>query len=122
MISLDYTLDKIIKEIQEEIKVETGREISYDTCVKIINHQIDSTVKGMSKGYTIVWKYFGTFVATQKRVDMLNKTYISKGKTPTLEDKGFMRISFNRKGDIKEESKFDHNSVKDLIYPNKKDA
>ena len=97
-IPIDYKIDKIIKEIQTELKKEYGRDVSYDSIVKVIEQQCKSTVKGMAEGNTIVWKYFGTYVATKKRVDALNKQYARIGKTPTLEDNGLLRLSFKRDG------------------------
>lgn len=96
---IDYTVDKIIKEIQAELKKEYGKDIPYDVVVKVVEQQCISTLKGMANGDTVIWKYFGTFVATKKRVDALNKQYIKKGKTPTLEDNGLIRVSFKRNGE-----------------------
>lgn len=95
---IDYKIDKIIKEIQAELKKDYGKDISYEVIVKVVEQQIKSTVKGMAEGNTIVWKYFGTYVATKKRVDALNKQYARIGKTPTLEDNGLLRLSFKRDG------------------------
>jgi len=71
----------------------------------------------MENGHTIVLKYCGSFVATQRRVDMLNRTYIKKGKTPTLIDTGFIRMSLNRSGTkVLAESIFDPTCTRDLIF------
>lgn len=102
---VDYKIDKIIKEIQKELK-EEGKEVSYDTILKCVNQQIYSTMSGMERGDTIMWKYFGTFVATKKRVDGLNKTYAKIGKNPTLQDNGLIRLSFNRQGELVNETEF----------------
>lgn len=112
---IDYKIDKIIKQIQVELKNEHGVEISYNTIFNVINQQIKSTINGMENGHTIVWKYFGSFVATQKRVDMLNKSYIKKGKRPTLIDSGFHRVALDRKGNKLSDSTFSPSSVRDLI-------
>lgn len=110
---IDYKIDKIIKEIQTKLK-EEGKDISYDTIYKCINHQVNSLSEGMREGDTIIWKYFGSFVATKKRVEGLNKTYEKVGKAPTLEDKGLIRLSFNRKGILIAEKPFEPISKKDL--------
>lgn len=98
-LNIDYKVDKIIKEIQAELKKEYGKDVDYNTVIRVIEQQCRSTVKGMAEGDTVVWKYFGTYVATKKRVDALNKQYIRKGKTPTLEDNGLIRLSFKRNGE-----------------------
>lgn len=103
---IDYKLDKIFKQIQEEIRTEINIEVSLQTIEAVINQQIKSTINGMSTGATIVWKYFGKFVATQQRVDGLNKIYEKKGKKPTLMDYGYRRISLNKFGDITSDGEF----------------
>ena len=113
-INVDYTLDKIIKEIQDEIREESGEILTYDTVLAIIEQQCKSTVIGMANGHTIVWKYFGNFVATKKRVDALNNLYERKGKTPTLVDNGFIRLSFKRNGEGIGETKIETLSKKDI--------
>lgn len=97
---IDYKIDKIIKDIQKKITDANGKELSYQTIVKIIETQIECTVNGMAQGHTIVWKLFGTFSASRKRVDALNNKYIREGKTPTLVDTGLVRMSFKRSGQI----------------------
>jgi hypothetical protein len=97
-IPIDYKIDKIVKDIQAELKKEYGKDVPYESIVKAIEQQCKSTVKGMAEGDTVVWKYFGTYVATKKRVDALNKQYARIGKTPTLEDNGLLRLSFKRDG------------------------
>ncbi len=96
---IDYKVDKIIKEIQAELKKEYGKDIPYQVIVRVVEQQCISTIKGMAEGDTVTWKYFGTYVATKKRVDALNKQYIKKGKMPTLEDNGLIRLSFKRDGE-----------------------
>lgn len=96
---IDYKVDKIIKEIQTELKKDYGKEIPYQVIVRVLEQQCISTVKGMAEGHTVVWKYFGTYVATAKRVNALNKQYEKKGKIPTLEDNGLIRMSFKRNGE-----------------------
>lgn len=106
-----------MRQIQSEILHERGIEVNLSTIERCLNQQVKTTIKGMESGYTITWKYFGSFVATQKRVDMLNRTYIKKGKNPTLIDTGFHRMALSRKGDkIIAESIFDKTTIKDLIY------
>lgn len=106
---IDYKIDKIVKQIQAEIKTEHGIDISFDTVVRILESQIIATAKGMSEGQTIVWKYFGTFVATKKRVDNLNKRYTKVGKPIGLKDTGFMRMSFKKNGEVGEtKAEFNH--------------
>lgn len=124
---IDYKVDKIIKEIQVELKKDYGKDISYQTLIKVIEQQYISTVKGMAEGNTVVWKYFGTYVATKKRVDALNKQYIRKGKIPTLEDNGLIRLSFQRDGkaiastDITAHRKSDLEEQGDYLKQFKKD-
>lgn len=96
---IDFKIDKIIKEIQTELKKEYGKDVSYETIVKVLEHQSISTVKAMAEGHTITWKYYGTYVATAKRVNALNKQYTKKGKIPTLVDNGLIRISFTKQGE-----------------------
>jgi len=92
---IDYTIDKIIKDIQSKFKDANGNPLEYDTIVKIIESQIDCTVKGMANGDTIVWKYFGTFTIKRKRMEALNKKYLKEGRRPTIEDTGLSKpISF----------------------------
>jgi hypothetical protein len=98
-LNIDYKVDKIIKEIQAELKKEYGKDVDYNTVVRVIEQECRSTVKAFAEGDTIVWKYFGTYVATKKRVDALNNQYIKKGKLPTLEDNGLIRLSFKRNGE-----------------------
>lgn len=95
---IDFKIDRLIKEICKELKDKDGKPLEYQTIVDVIESQIDATVDGMARGDTVIWKYFGTFVATKRAVDALNKKYISKGKTPTLQDNGLMRMSFKRSG------------------------
>lgn len=95
---IDYKVDKIIKEIQAELKKEYGKDVPYKVLVRVLEQQCISTVKGMAEGHTVTWKYFGTYVATKKRVDALNKQYAKKGKMPTLEDNGLIRLSFKKDG------------------------
>lgn len=106
---IDYKIDKIVKQIQAEIKTERGVDVSYDTVIRILESQILATSKGMATGETIVWKYFGTFVATKKRVDNLNKRYDKVGKSRGLEDTGFTRLSFKKTGEVTEtKAEFNH--------------
>lgn len=109
---IDYKIDRLIKEIQKELKDKDGKELSYQTIVDVIESQINSTVDGMANGDTIIWKYFGTFVATKRRVDALNKVYVKKGKTPTLQDTGLIRMSFKKTGE--------KNGTTDLFFPQSK--
>lgn len=111
---IDFKIDKTIKRIQNELS-KNNIEVSYETILAVINQQVDSTITGMENGHTVVWKYFGTFVATQKRVDSLNKFYSIKGKKPTLVDNGFARISFTRQGEEVTKSTFEGTSKKDLL-------
>lgn len=111
-LQIDFKIDKIIKEIQEKVKDSTGKELNYETIVNVLSAQIAATVNGMANGHTIVWKRFGTFVATKRRVDALNKKYITEGKTPTLVDTGLTRISFNRSGE--------QTGKIDLLFPQSK--
>lgn len=114
-LAIDYKLDKVIREIQAEIKEELGVDLDYDTIVEMANQQVKSTVEGMKRGDTVVWKFFGSFVATQRRVDMLNKKYEKLGKKPTLIDTGFFRVSLNRKGDVINEGIFEPGHRKDTL-------
>lgn len=109
---IDFKVDKIIKTIQSEFKANNV-EVSYETIVAILESQCIATAEGMKNGDTIVWKYFGTFVATKKRVDMLNKLYAKKGYTPKLEDTGLIRVSFTKDGFKRNESPIELTSKKD---------
>lgn len=113
---VDYKIDKIFKKIQEEIKEELNIEVSLTTIESIVNQQIKSTIKGMSTGDTVIWKYFGKFVATQQRVDGLNRIYKRKGKVPTLIDNGYHRISLDRKGDKTSEGEFTPAKKRDFLF------
>lgn len=97
-IPVDYTIDKLFKEIQENAKAELGIDIELDTIKRIVDGQSLSTVEGMKNGHTICWKYYGSFVATDKRVKALNDLYARKGLTPTLVDTGFQRLVFHKNG------------------------
>lgn len=114
-IGIDYKLDKLIKEIQTEIKEELGEDLDYATVAQMVNQQVKSTVAGMSRGDTVVWKYFGSYVATQRRVDMLNKRYEKIGKKPTLLDRGFYRVSLDRKGQVTNEGTFEPGHRFDML-------
>lgn len=105
---LDFKVDKIIKQISSELKID------YQTIVAILEAQCYTTAEGMKNGDTIVWKYFGTFVAPKKRVDMLNKIYKRKGFTPKLEDRGLIRLAFTKDGVKRAESVMESTSIKDL--------
>jgi hypothetical protein len=85
---IDYTVDKIIKEIISEIKKETGIDITYELAKSIIEQQEISTAQGIKDGNTVVRKYFGTFLVTKKRMNALNNKYLKAGCTPNLEDRG----------------------------------
>lgn len=95
---IDYTTTKVVKEIQDELRKTLGVEVDSETIIKIVEGQTLSTVEGFKHGHTVVWKYFGTFIATDKRVKALNDSYARKGLTPLLVDTGFKRISFNKDG------------------------
>jgi hypothetical protein len=110
--NIDYTVDTIIKEIIDEIGTELGEEVTYDMVRTVIEQQSKSTVEGMKQGHTIIWKYFGTFVASKKRVDALNNRYRILGLRPNLEDRGFYRVSFDASGNEKE-NKFESNVPSD---------
>lgn len=112
-LNLDFKLDRLIKEIVKEIKEELGVEITYNVAKKIIEQQYLTTLEGMRRGDTIVWKYFGTIGASKKRVDALNNMYIRKGLTPTLVDTGLVRRSFTKSGTEIGESVFESTSKKD---------
>lgn len=94
----DFIVDRIIKEIQAELKKVFDKDIPYKVVVKILEQQCLSTVRGMNEGHTITWKYFGNYVATKKRVDALNKQFIKRGRMPMLEDNGLIRLSFKKDG------------------------
>lgn len=111
---VDYKIDKIIKEIQKDLS-DKGKEVSYDTILRCLNQQINSTIKGIERGDTIVWKYFGTFVATKRRVEGLNKIYARKGIAPQLQDTGLTRISFNQKGEFISEGVFEPKRKEDTL-------
>lgn len=109
---IDYKINQIINEIQACTKDVNGKYLTRDTIINIIESQIVATVDGMANGHTVIWKYLGTFAATKRRVDMLNKAYEKKGKTPTLQDTGLVRMSFKRNGDV--------NGTTDLFFPQHK--
>lgn len=96
----DYTIIKTAKNVQQNIKNELGVDVSIETILKIVEGQTTSTIEGFKHGHTVVWKYFGTFIATPKRVKALNDSYERKGLTPLLVDTGFQRISFKKDGTI----------------------
>jgi len=110
---IDYKVNKFIIQIQKEFKDELNIDIEYDTIVAVLESQNQAIADGMKNGDTVVLKYFGTFVATKKRVDMLNKQYARKGLTPKLEDKGLVRLSFSKWGTLKNESIIELTSKKD---------
>lgn len=105
---IDFKVDKIIKQISTDLSV------SYETIVAILEAQCYTTAEGMKNGDTVVWKYFGTFVATKKRVDMLNKMYKKKGYTPKLEDRGLIRMAFTKDGFKRAESALEYTSKQDI--------
>lgn len=111
---VDYKIDKIIKEIHKML-LDKGKEVSYETILRCLNQQVDSTIAGIERGDTIVWKYFGTFVATKRRVEGLNKTYAKRGIAPKLQDTGLTRISFNMKGEFVSEGKFEPKRKEDTL-------
>lgn len=96
---IDYTILQLVKTIQKKVKDKDGKELSQEVIIKIIESELDTIVNGMAQGHTINLKYFGSFVATKKRVDALNNTYLKRGKTPTLVDSGVMRMSFKKNGE-----------------------
>jgi len=96
---IDFKIDKLIKHIQENHTDAKGNKLEYETIVKVLEAQLNSTLHGMLHGHTVVWKYFGTFSATKRRVDALNNKYKKAGKTPTLVDNGMIRMSFKRTGE-----------------------
>lgn len=110
---IDYTVDKIIKEIQTELK-EQGIEISYELIKSVIEQQEISTAQGIKDGSTIVRKYFGTFSITKKRMNALNNRYLKAGCTPNLEDRGLYNIIDNLEG-------IELQLVSDLLYREKWD-
>lgn len=90
---IDYQINKIIQKIQNDYR-EKGKEVSYGTIVRVVESQLRAIVDGMAEGNTITLKYIGTFIATKKRVDVLNRQYEKKGKRATLVDNGVMRMVF----------------------------
>lgn len=98
---IDYTVNKIIQNIQSDFR-EKGKEISYGAIVTALEAQLHAIVDGMADGNTVVCKYLGTFKATKKRIDVLNKQYERKGKKPTLVDKGLVRMSLKGGRFVKE--------------------
>ena len=112
-LNLDFKLDRLIKEIIKEVKEEDGIDLPYNVAKKIVEQQYLTTLEGMRRGWTIVWKYFGTISATKKRVDALNNMYIRKGLTPTLLDTGLVRRSFTKGGTEIGESVFESTSKND---------
>lgn len=115
---IDYKIDKLIRKIASTTKDAKGEFLTYDAVVEIIEAQLRATVDGMAEGNTIIWKYFGTFVATKRRVDMLNKRREREGRIPTLVDTGLVRVSFKRNGDkIGETDLFFPQSKKDVLEP-----
>jgi nucleoid DNA-binding protein len=107
---IDYTINKFIQQLQTKYR-DQGKEISYGTIVNVIEAQLKAIPEGMAQGDTIMLKKLGTFVATKKRVDILNKQYEKKGKKPGLVDKGLTRMSFKRDGEF-------YNKI-DLFFPNR---
>lgn len=95
---VDYKLDKVIKEIQSEMKAEMGIDLEYRAIEAMVQQQVNTTVAGMGRGDTVVWKFFGNFSANQRRVDKLNERYQKIGKRPTLVnvDSGFYQVKLSK--------------------------
>ena len=85
---IDYTVDKIIKDIITELKNEKEIEVDYDTVKSVIEQQEISTAKGIENGDDIHRKYFGKFILKPRRVNALNNKLIEQGIQPNLEDRG----------------------------------
>ena len=45
---VDYKIDKIIKEIQKDLS-DKGKEVSYDTILRCLNQQINSTKRNRKR-------------------------------------------------------------------------
>lgn len=112
---IDYKIDRLIKEIQKDSKDKNGKELTYETIVEVLESQLKATINGMATGDTIVWKFLGSFVATKRRVDALNKRYERRGKTPTLKDTGLVRMSFKRTGEIKGTTDLSDSRERDIL-------
>ena len=75
---IDYKLQRIIETIRKDINSKHNTELTFDEVKHIIESQFLATVDGMSKGYTVVLKHFGSFVATQARVKKLKGNFAIK--------------------------------------------
>lgn len=114
---IDYRIDRLLKEIQNELRIEFKLEIPYEVIKAVVEQQAITTAEGLLGGHSSIWKYFGNFVATKKNVDSLNKRYAKIGLTPMLVDSGLMRMSFTKAGEELGSSKFEAPSNKDYVAP-----
>lgn len=112
---IDYKLQRIIETIRKDINSKHNTELTFDEVKHIIESQFLATIDGMSKGYTVVLKHFGSFVATQARVKKLNKVYDRIGKQKTIQDTGFYRMSFTKDSKLICEEPFVSNRKKDYL-------
>lgn len=111
LLVIDYKINKFIQTLQQKYR-DKGKEVSYGTIVNVVEAEIRAITEGMAEGHTVMLKKLGTWVATKKRVDMLNKQYEKKGKKLGLVDTGLTRMSFKRDGEY-------YNKI-DLFFPNRK--
>jgi hypothetical protein len=112
---IDYKLQRIINTIKDEINKKHNIELTFEEVKHIIESQYIATIDGMSKGYTIIHKHFGSFVATQARVKNLNKVYDRIGKPKTIQDTGFYRLTFDKNSTLICEETFTSNRKKDYL-------
>lgn len=85
---VDYRIQQAFDSVSKKAEDKFGKKYSSQLIEDIIRSQSKSVVDGMKEGHTIVCKYFGSFVATSKRIELLNKSMIKKNKRPTLVDNG----------------------------------
>ena len=107
---IDFTVDKIIKEIISELKIEKGIILDYDVIKSVIEQQEISTANAIENGENlIVRKYFGKFILKPIRVKHLNNTFLKHNLIIDLEDRGLYTF-------IVKDNKFIFTLVSDLNY------
>lgn len=63
---MDATISKILKVIQEEVKINFNKEFSEEDLQGVVNAQIEATKLGISKGITVSWDRFCKFIFTDR--------------------------------------------------------
>ena len=64
----DETLNSIFVQIQKEVKVKFGKDISIEEIFNIVNSQIEATKEGLKRSITVHWIKFGKFLFTNRVV------------------------------------------------------